>query len=81
MSQQARLLVIERLRPDNPGHDPGDRNVARTDLNMLVSLSGRERSRREYARLFAHAGLRLSSVRKTEAEWSVLEASHGPAQC
>lgn len=80
MSQQARLLVIERLRPDNPGHDPGDRNVARTDLNMLVSLSGRERSRREYARLFAHAGLRLSSVRKTESEWSVLEASHGPAQ-
>jgi orsellinic acid C2-O-methyltransferase len=76
----ARLLVIERLRPDVPGYGPRDREVARTDLNMLVSLSGQERSRSEYAALFADAGLCLASVRETGAEWSVLEARRDPAR-
>jgi hypothetical protein len=79
MPPQARLLVIERLRPDAPGHGPRDREVARTDLNMLVSLSGQERSRSEYALLFANAGLRLESVRETAGEWSVLEARRDAA--
>lgn len=80
MPPRARLLVIERLRPDEPGHGPRDREVARTDLNMLVSLSGRERSRREYAHLLADAGLNLTAVREAGAEWSVLDARHQPSQ-
>lgn len=80
MSAEARLLVIERLRPDAPGHGERDREVARTDLNMLVSLSGRERNRGEYALLFADAGLRLEAVRETVSGWSVLEARHGAAR-
>lgn len=79
MAPPARLLVIERLRPDAPGHGPRDREVARTDLNMLVSLSGRERRRGEYARLFADVGLGLVSVRETGGEWSVLEARRDAA--
>jgi orsellinic acid C2-O-methyltransferase len=80
MPPQARLLVIERVRPDTPGHGLRDREVARTDLNMLVSLSGQERSRNEYAMLFADAGLTLVSVRETGIEWSVLEARRDPAR-
>jgi hypothetical protein len=81
MSPQASLLVIERLRPDAPGHGPRDREVARTDMNMLVSLSGQERSRGEYALLFADACLCLESVREAgAAHWSVLEARRDPAR-
>lgn len=79
MPPRARLLVIERVRPDDAGHGPHDREVARTDLNMLVSLSGRERSRGEYARLLADTGLTLASVREAAGAWSVLEAHGEPA--
>jgi hypothetical protein len=74
MADGARLLVIERIRPARPGHGARDREVARTDLNMLVSLSGRERSAGDYARLLAAAGLQPTSVREAGAAWSVLEA-------
>lgn len=79
MPPRARLLVIERVRPDQAGQGPHDREVARTDLNMLVSLSGRERSRGEYARLLADTGLTLASVREAAGAWSVLEAHGEPA--
>ena len=79
MSAQSRLLVIERLRPDKPGHGPCDREVARTDLNMLVSLSGRERSQREFAQLLVDTGLSLKFARGTGSDWSVLEARREPA--
>lgn len=79
MPTRARLMVIERVRPEGAGHGPRDREVARTDLNMLVSLSGRERSRGEYARLLADVGLTLASARETTGAWSVLEAHGGPA--
>lgn len=79
MPPGARLLVIERVRPDVAGQGPRDREVARTDLNMLVSLSGRERSRGEYARLLADSGLTLASVREAAGAWSVLEAHGEPA--
>ncbi len=80
MSSRARLMVIERVRPEAPGHSTRDRGVARTDLNMLVSLSGRERSLEEFVRLFAAAGLVLEGVREASAEWSVLDVRRGAAR-
>jgi orsellinic acid C2-O-methyltransferase len=74
MPHDARLLVVERVRPETPGRSRRDVAVARTDLNMLVSLSGRERSQREYAQLLEAAGLCLASVQEVGCEWSVLEA-------
>jgi hypothetical protein len=74
MPHDARLVVIERVRPECAGHGLRDREVARTDLNMLVSLSGRERAANDYAQLLATAGLRLTSVRESGTEWSLLEA-------
>jgi hypothetical protein len=74
MTEGARIAVIERARPERPGHATRDREVARTDLNMLVSMSGRERHVGDYRRLMDAAGLALQSVRDGATEWSVLEA-------
>jgi hypothetical protein len=43
------------------------------DLQMLVSAGGRERTRDEYAALFAAAGFRLAGVRPTAGGLSVTE--------
>jgi hypothetical protein len=43
------------------------------DLNMMVMTGGRERTRDEFAALFARAGVRLSSMVPTTAPVSVIE--------
>ena len=70
----ARLFVIERLAPARFAATPRDRAIARSDLNMLVSLGGRERSEGEYRALLAHAALRVVRRRPLPSEYSVLEA-------
>jgi hypothetical protein len=74
MPPRARLLVIERVMPDDAGCSAHHQACARSDLNMLVSLTGRERRVTEYERLFAAAGLAATARREGEGEWSVLEA-------
>lgn len=54
----ARVFVLERLRPEPRGESAVDRAVARSDLNMLVGTGGCERSEAEYAKLLESAGLR-----------------------
>jgi hypothetical protein len=56
------LLVLEQLVPDGPEPSP----VKLLDLNMLILLGGRERTRREYETLFAAAG------------WKLVDVSDGP---
>lgn len=58
MRPDAVLLLIERLL-GAPNDDPAAKF---SDLNMLVSAGGRERTVDEFAELFAAAGLRLSGV-------------------
>lgn len=70
----ARLLVIERIRPDRFAPTSRDRSIARSDLNMLVCLGGRERTKGEYRSLFEAAGLRLVRVVDLPNEFSLLEA-------
>jgi hypothetical protein len=54
----AALLVLERVvPPPNEGW-----NIKFSDLNMLVGPGGRERTREEFAELFAAAGFRLVGV-------------------
>lgn len=69
----ARLLVIERLLPQRLGTQPEDRALARSDLNMLVGLSGRERSSAEYQALFERAGLVGRGTRALAAGFSALD--------
>jgi hypothetical protein len=66
MPTSSRLLLIERVL--------GDVSSYLNDLNMLHSLSGRERSEAEYRTLLARSGLRLARVVATQSPFAVLEA-------
>jgi hypothetical protein len=67
----ARLLVIDAVIP--PGNEPSMNKIL--DLQMLVALSGRERTEEEFRELLASAGLRLNRVIPTPSPLSILEAS------
>ena len=59
MTKHGRVLIIERLIPDNPAEALP---VLLSDINMLVlSPGGRERTNTEYRRLLRAAGLRRAS--------------------
>ena len=65
------LLVIEReVGPPNEGPDGKF-----SDLNMLVELGGRERTREEYGALLAAGGFRLVGVTPTAIGWGIIEGS------
>lgn len=69
MAEHARLLVIERVVP--PGNAASEAKLF--DINMLVVLGGRERTEREYRRLFQEAGFELARVVATHSSLSLLE--------
>jgi hypothetical protein len=69
----SRMLVIERLLPDEPGSTPDHVAVARSDLNMLVGLAGRERSLLEYQALFTRARLAMRRQWALAAGFQALE--------
>jgi SAM-dependent methyltransferase len=70
MAEGGRVLVVERLIPD----DPAERlPVLLSDLNMLVLTGGRERTNAEYGRLLAEAGLSLAKVQPVAPPYGVIE--------
>lgn len=73
MSNNARLLVIERMLADRAQHDPAARSVSISDLQMMVMNGGRERSEAEYRALFARAGFTLKRIVPTESTMNVIE--------
>jgi len=75
MQPGARLVVVERTMPERMGTASEDRAVARSDLNMLVGLSGRERCLSEYRKLFEHAGLALQVVWTLSAGFSAIQVA------
>ena len=74
MAPHGRVLVIERVMADRAGTTAHDRAVARSDLNMLVALSGRERTAGEFEALFAQAGLALERNLGRAGDFSLLNA-------
>ncbi|MDW3684454.1 methyltransferase [Cupriavidus sp. CV2] len=74
MSPQARLLVIERIAPERLSPSARDQALAAADLNMLVSLGGRERIEAEYVALLEAAGLSVARIVATAGAFSVIEA-------
>jgi len=69
-ADDGRVLVIERLIPD----DPADAVPALlSDLNMLVITGGQERTNAEYDQLLAQAGLSLAQVRPVAPPYGVIE--------
>jgi len=71
MKPAARLLVLEWIVPDRVG--PADVGIVGTGLNMLVMVSGQERTEDEYRVLLESAGLRVTRVIPTPAT-SLIEA-------
>lgn len=69
MARGGRILIVEHLIPDDPGP-----HIARfMDINMLVHTHGRERTRQEFERLLAAAGLQLRHVAPTSIGLSTME--------
>ncbi len=69
MKAHERLLVVEQLIP--PGNEPSMTKLL--DLNMLVLLTGRERTEAEYRVLFASAAFRMTRVILTQSLFSIME--------
>ncbi len=74
MALGARLLVVERVMSQRPGASTRDRAVARSDLNMLVALAGRERSEAEFCGLLEASGFRIERRIATDGDAQVIDA-------
>jgi hypothetical protein len=75
MREDATLLVIEQELGG-----PNERPPAKfSDLNMLVSPGGQERTRDEYAALLAAAGFELTRAVPTAGPLHVFEGRPTPA--
>ncbi|MHB8377607.1 MAG: methyltransferase [Dehalococcoidia bacterium] len=71
MAPGGTLIVIERvIAPPNEAAE-----AKLSDLNMLVMLGAQERTREEFALLFAAAGFRLADVTATRDVVSVIEGA------
>ncbi|TCZ54567.1 methyltransferase [Roseicella aquatilis] len=75
MGSGARLLLVERVLPERIEPVPQAQPLVLSDLNMLVRLSGRERTAEEFGTLLGAAGLRLLHVVPTGTPFSLIEAS------
>lgn len=73
MAPGAKVVVVEMLIAEDGPPSP----APLMDLNMLVMLTGRERTAEEFGALFAKAGLRLSGVTPTHSPMAVIEAVAG----
>jgi hypothetical protein len=71
MAPGGRVLIAESIVRTGDGPDP----MKFLDAIMLVVTGGTERTEKEYAGLFADAGLRLDRVLATSRPISVLEAT------
>lgn len=69
-----RVLVVERMMPGQIEDLPEHRTTARSDLNMLVSLGGRERTEEDYDHLLLAAGLMRLRTFPAASAFSVIEA-------
>jgi hypothetical protein len=56
LGAQGRLLLVERVLPETLCGEASERPLARSDLNMLVGFSGRERTLDGFNRLLSSAG-------------------------
>lgn len=70
MTTDGRVVVVEMPITDQGPPSP----APLLDLNMMVMLTGRERTGEEYGALFAKAGLKLAKVTPTQSPFAVIEA-------
>ena len=70
MSRGGRVLIVERLIPDDGG-DPVPTLLS--DINMLVITGGQERTNAEYGELLWAAGLTLGTVQPVAFPYGVID--------
>jgi hypothetical protein len=68
MNEKGKVLVVDHVIA--PGNDPGWGKLL--DIQMLI-IGGRERTKKEFAELFAAAGLKLARVMATKCSLSIVE--------
>ena len=73
MARDAKLFVIERIAPHHFRVSPNDQGIARSDLNMLISTGGCERSESQYRKLLAAARLRVTHIVELDGPYCVIE--------
>lgn len=77
MSSHGHLHVIERVMPPRMEPSPSHQLLARSDLNMLVGPSGKERTAAEFHALLESAGFRIKRNREIALGFSAMEAVRG----
>jgi SAM-dependent methyltransferase len=70
MATGGRVLIIERLIPDDPEQAVP---TLLSDLNMLIVTGGKERTNAEYGELLARSGLALGRVYPVAFPYGVIE--------
>jgi ubiquinone/menaquinone biosynthesis C-methylase UbiE len=75
MPEGAKLLLLERIKPERLGVSAADQVYARADLNMLIVNASQERSAADYQALLASCGLRLTKIVPAGGEFSIMEAT------
>ena len=68
MNEKGKVLVVDNVIA--PGNDPGWGKLL--DIQMLI-IGGRERTKKEFAAMFAEAGLKLTRVVPTKGPLSIVE--------
>ena len=71
----ARLLIVERVRPDRVRSCETHRQIARSDLAMLLGLGSQERSETEFRELLASAGFTIVRIHSVALAFSLIEAA------
>lgn len=69
MSLGSKLIIIERIICD----DENKTNTYLGDINMLITIGGKERTEEEFNKLFNEAGFKLNKLVLTKSAFSILE--------
>ena len=75
MPPHGKLLLVEGVYPARIDDSPKCRSATTTDVNMLVSTGGRQRSETEFKNLLADSGFRLARIIPTPARVCVIEGA------
>jgi hypothetical protein len=75
MTEDARLLLIERVVPEPIDLTPETQSTLLADLNMLLLTGGHERTAAEYRALLRAAGFSLARILPATTRLSVIEAT------
>jgi len=70
IAKNGKLMIIERVIMD----DEYKASTCLCDINMLVALTGKERTEKEYEHLLNQAGFKLNRLIQTKTAYSMIEA-------